>query len=326
MKLDKKNTFKKTNVTYLKVSADDTNQRIDNFLIGYLKKLPKSHIYKILRKGEVRVNKKRVKADYRLQQGDDIRVPPLMLDTEAKKIPPSNETLASLENRIIFENEYLLVLNKPSGMSVHAGSTVRLGIIEALRYLYPKLPQLELVHRIDSDTSGCLIIAKKKRILRECHQLLREGKVKKTYLALTKGKWQDKQLRVDLPLHKTFEKSGKHLVSVNAQGKTALTVFKTLESFKEASLMEVALHTGRTHQIRVHAQSQGHAIAGDNRYGDTDFNKLMAQLGLKRLFLHAKLIELTLPSENLQIKVEAPLDKELLEVVQTLKIKSSHSR
>lgn len=191
-----------------------------------------------------------------------------------------------------------------------------MGVIEALRHMYPKLPQLELAHRLDSETSGCLVLAKKKRILREMHTLLREGKVKKIYWALTMGKWKDSELRVDLPLHKDYQDGGKHVVEVDREGKSALTVFHTLKSFKrEASLMEVKLFTGRTHQIRVHAAHQGHPIAADDRYGDPAFNKLTHQLGLKRMFLHARSIDFTLPSIGLHIKVDAPLDPELESII-----------
>lgn len=303
---------KKSSVQYFIVSSDFAGQRIDNFLINKLKGVPKSKIYNILRKGEVRVNKKRISPFYRLLEGDSVRLPPLFLAEQAKLAPPSKKTAALLSDRILYEDENLLIINKPSGMAVHVGSTVRVGVIEALRHMYPKLPNLELAHRLDSETSGCLILAKRKRILREIHALLREGKVIKIYSALTKGKWKDSELKVDVPLHKDYQDGGKHVVEVKRDGKSALTVFKTIRSYhRHASLMEVKLFTGRTHQIRVHAQHQGHPIAGDDRYGDSDFNKLARQLGLKRMFLHAKSIDFTLPSTGQQIKVTAPLDSEL---------------
>lgn len=307
---------KKYGVQHVTVTDGNDGQRIDNFLVTKLKGVPKSHIYRILRKGEVRVNKKRASPDYRLQTDDVVRLPPIFLEEKAKAVPPSKDTKTRLADRILYEDDYLMVLNKPSGMSVHVGSTVRVGVIEALKHMYPKLPQLELAHRLDSETSGCLVIAKKKKILREIHQLLREGKVTKIYWALTQGKWKKDELRVELPLHKDYRDGGKHVVEVNQEGKSALTVFHPLKVFKDASLVEVKLFTGRTHQIRVHAQHQGHPLAGDDRYGDAEFNKLARKLGLKRMFLHARSIEFTLPSINLTIKVTAPLDPELEASVQ----------
>ncbi len=306
----------KTSVSHYKVSEDNSGQRIDNYLMSCLKGMPKSRIYRLLRKGEVRVNKKRIDASYRLCEGDDVRLPPVYLPEKSTQAPPSKTTEALLASRILYEDDNLIVLNKPSGMSVHVGSTVRVGVIEALRYMYPKLPNIELAHRLDAETSGCLVIAKKKRILRELHSLLREGKMQKIYWALTLGKWKDSELRVDVPLHKDYQDGGKHVVEVDEEGKSALTVFHTIKSYKrEAALMEVKLMTGRTHQIRVHAQHRGHPVAGDDRYGDREFNKFVRQLGLKRLFLHAKSIDFTLPSLNQHIKVVAPLDPELEAII-----------
>ncbi len=310
---------KKTKVQYVSISHDTAGQRIDNFLITRLKGMPKSHVYRLLRKGEVRVNKKRVSAFYRLQPNDHVRLPPIFLEEEGKKIPPNQQTLDLLKHRVLYEDQNLLIINKPSGMSVHVGSTVRVGVIEALRHLYPQFPQLELAHRLDSETSGCLILAKKKRVLRELHTLLREGKIKKIYCALTKSKWKKSELTVDLPLHKDYREGGKHVVEIHRDGKSALTVFHPIDTFKEASLVDVRLYTGRTHQIRVHAAHQGHPIAGDDRYGDAEFNKWAHQLGLKRMFLHAKSIDFILPSSGHHIKVVAPLDRELEAFLKILK-------
>lgn len=309
--MDHANKNRKSKVKYLTVSEEYAGQRIDNFLMKHLKGMPKSHIYKLLRKGEVRVNKRRITAFYRLKAEDSVRLPPVFLAEEAKKIPPGKETMHVLADRILYEDDTLLILNKPSGMSVHAGSTVRIGIIEALRHMYPKLVHLELAHRLDSETSGCLILAKKRRVLRELHSLLREGKIKKIYWALTKGKWKEQELRVDVPLQKEYRDGGKHVVKVFPEGKSALTLFHPLKLFKSASLVEVELFTGRTHQIRVHAAHLGHPIACDDRYGDADFNKLAHKLGLKRMFLHARSIDFTLPSNGQRIRVVAPLDPEL---------------
>jgi 23S rRNA pseudouridine955/2504/2580 synthase len=314
----------KSNVQYFVVPEDNAGQRIDNFLMTRLKGVPKSRIYRILRKGEIRVNKKRVAASYRLIEGDSVRLPPVFLEEKAKLIPPSKDTQSLLAERILYEDDNILIINKPSGMSVHVGSTVRVGVVEALKHMYPKVPNLELAHRLDSETSGCLILAKRKRILREIHSLLREAKIVKIYWALTLGKWKDSELRVDLPLHKDYQDGGKHVVEVHQRGKSALTVFHTLKSFKrEASFMEVKLHTGRTHQIRVHAQHQGHPVAGDDRYGDPEFNKFVRNLGLRRMFLHARSIDFTLPSLDQHIKVVAPLDTELEAVIKAFEARCS---
>jgi 23S rRNA pseudouridine955/2504/2580 synthase len=301
----------KSKVSYVVVSDEEDGQRIDNYLINKLKGMPKTRVYRLLRKGEVRVNKKRIEPSYRLQTGDSVRLPPVYLPEKGALAAPSSQTENLLANRILFEDDHLLIINKPSGMSVHAGSTVRVGVIEALKHMYPKLPNLELAHRLDSETSGVLVLAKKKRILRELHGLLREGKMCKIYWALTKGKWKRSELHVNLPLHKDYKDGGKHVVEVNSEGKESLTVFKPIKNFKDASLMEARLYTGRTHQIRVHAAHLQHPIAGDDRYGDPEFNKLARQRGLKRMFLHARSIDFTLPSLNQRITVEAPLDKEL---------------
>lgn len=313
-------TMVRKKVSHRRISADEATQRIDNFLMTALKGVPKSRIYRLLRKGEVRVNKKRISPFYKLVEGDEVRLPPVFVDEKASAAKPAQSTTTMLVDRILYEDDYLIVLNKPSGMSVHAGSTVRVGVIEALRHHYPKLPHLELAHRLDSETSGCLVLAKKKKILRELHECLREGKMTKIYWALTAGQWTRNELKVDVPLHKEYRDGGKHVVIVKRDGKTALTYFKTLSSSPEASLMEVRLMTGRTHQIRVHAAHQGHPIACDDRYGDPEFNKWAKQRGLRRLFLHARSIEFTLPSLDLTIKVEAPLDLELLDALKSIKV------
>lgn len=301
----------KNSVKYCTISDDESGQRIDNYLMAKLKGVPKSKIYRIIRKGEVRVNKKRTTPSYKLQADDVVRIPPIQLEERGKAIPPSAATVTLLKNRILYEDDDILIINKPAGMSVHAGSTVRVGVIEALRHLYPKLPALELAHRLDAETSGCLVLAKKKRVLRELHQLLRNGEMSKIYWTLTKGKWRRMEKIVDVPLKKDFQAGGKHVVEVKSGGKSALTEFKNLEEFDGASFMEVKLYTGRTHQIRVHAAHQDHAIAGDDRYGDSEFNKLAKRKGLKRMFLHARCISFVLPSSEQRITVTAPLDDEL---------------
>ncbi len=301
----------KSKVEYITITSVAADQRIDNFLITRLKGVPKAHIYKMLRKGEVRVNKKRIKQTYRLQEGDQVRIPPLRWEDENTIPAPSKQLTTFLATRILYEDNNLIIINKPAGISVHGGSGIKLGIVEALRAMYPKLDQLELVHRLDRDTSGCLIIAKKRSILRELHELLREGQVKKIYHTLTKGHWKQSALRVEASLRKNQLSSGERMVRVHDEGKPSITLFKPLVCYKYSTLMEALLETGRTHQIRVHAQFRGHQVAGDEKYGDKEFNKQMQQVGLNRLFLHAYFIEFTLPSSGQHIQITAPLDDDL---------------
>lgn len=297
-------------IQYLTVDIDHIGQRLDNYLLSRLKGLPKSRLYRIIRKGEVRVNKKRVKPDYRLHEGDVVRVPPLQLSIAHKKKPP-NETLAVLlEKAIIFEDKNFLAINKPSGIAVHGGSGIQLGIIESLRAIRPQQKYLELVHRLDRDTSGCLLIAKKSSILKALHELLRTGTIKKTYLALVAGHWPKTLKKIDAPLHKNQLQSGERIVRVHQEGKNSLTEFSPIEYFSNTTLVEAKPLTGRTHQIRVHAQHAKHPIIGDEKYGDKMANKKMRDLGCKRLFLHASQLEFTLPSveQNFILKAELPIN------------------
>jgi len=304
-------------VHYITIDPDFSGQRIDNFLMTYLKSVPKTHVYRLLRKGEVRVNKKRIAVSYRLQAGDQLRIPPLKLADKKTPYQPGKRSLELLRDRVLYEDNDFLIVNKPSGIPVHGGSGVNMGVVEILRTLYPKCPHLELAHRLDADTSGCLVLAKKRRVLRELHALMREGKVHKAYLALTKGRWRREDCRVEVALVKNQLASGERIVKVHPEGKASLTVFNPVETFKKATLVEAILHTGRTHQIRVHARYRGHPIAGDEKYGDKEFNKTMRQLGLKRLFLHAHVIEFTLPESEKPIRVVAPLEEELAEFLTT---------
>jgi len=308
-----------TSVHYVTVEPDFTDQRIDNFLIARLKGVPKTHIYRILRKGEVRVNKKRAQPSYRVQSGDQIRIPPIRLADAAEPAIPSQSLMTVLSNRILYEDKNLLIINKPAGIAVHGGSGVKIGVVEALRCMYPKLPHLELGHRLDLDTSGCLVLAKKRSILKEVHDLFRAGHVHKIYYALTKGHWRPDELKVDVPLRKNQLSSGERIVKVDREGKPSITLFRQLKSFKDASLVEATLLTGRTHQIRVHSQYRKHPIAGDEKYGDREFNKTIRQLGLKRLFLHSQTIEFTLSSTGETIKVSAELDTDLQACLAELK-------
>ena len=312
----------KSPVAFVKVTPDEDGQRIDNYLISHLKTMPKSHLYRLIRKGEIRVNKKRVGPDYRLIGDDIIRLPPMKVVATPPVMKPSASLIAVLKDSILYEDDYIMIINKPSGVAVHAGSTFKIGVIEALKAAYSTLPHLELVHRLDTETSGCLMIAKKKRILRELHTVLREGGMQKIYWTLTKGQWHTDECVVDMPLYKHYRDGGKHVVEVNHQlGKQALTVFTTLQHATlphDISLMQATLMTGRTHQIRVHATSRRHPIAGDDRYGEAEFNKAMRTVGVERLFLHAHSLEFKVPSLKKEVRVVAPLDPTLAQVVKTL--------
>lgn len=299
-----------TSVREIEVGEEGVGQRIDNFLLKTLKGVPKSRIYRILRKGEVRVNRGRIKPEYRLQMGDRVRIPPIRVSEAKEQIVPGDRIQRLLEQCILYEDKGLLILNKPSGLAVHGGSGVSFGVIEGLRALRPDARFLELAHRLDRDTSGCLVIAKKRSVLRAFHELLREGGMDKHYLALVRGGWQGGKRRVEAPLRKNVLKSGERIVRVSDDGKPSLSIFTPVSIYKDSSLMRVKLVTGRTHQVRVHAQFCDHPIAGDDKYGDAAFNRKMAEKGLKRLFLHAAELRFTLP-EVATIHVEAPLEKGL---------------
>lgn len=311
-------------VQFVEISADHAGQRIDNYLMCHLKGVPKSLVYRIVRKGEVRVNKGRIKPEYRLKEGDMVRIPPVRQAEKKEPGKASNKVLQQIESRIIFEDKRILVINKPSGLAVHGGSGLSFGLIEALRELRPNDKSLELVHRLDRDTSGCLIIAKKRSALRRLHEQLREGSMDKRYMALLKGKWKGTSKWVDAPLLKNVIKSGERLVFVDPKGKDARTQFSPYSVGDEASLMSVKLDTGRTHQIRVHAQHLGYPIAGDDKYGDDEFNRQMKSKGLKRLFLHAFSLKFYLPDvetgKDVPIYVEAPLDEALVNILNKLNI------
>lgn len=303
------------NIQHLTVTNDHSGQRLDNFLISRLKGLPKSRLYRIIRKGELRINKKRVKPDYRLQEGDIIRIPPLRLTFPIKKNSLNKKLTALLEKAIIFEDKHFLALNKPSGMAVHGGSGIHLGIIEALRLLRPQLKFLELVHRLDRDTSGCLLLAKKSSVLKEVHELLRSGEIKKSYLALVAGHWPKSLLKVDAPLCKNQLRSGERIVRVQAEGKSSVTEFSVQQYYMESTLLAATPLTGRTHQIRVHTQFAKHPIIGDEKYGDKEANRRMRELSCKRLFLHASQLEFTLPSIGKTIVLKAELPDDLKQVL-----------
>lgn len=297
-----------TGVQLLEVAPELAGQRIDNFLRTQLKGVPKTLIYRILRKGEVRVNKGRIKPEYKLQAGDVVRVPPLRLAERDAPEPLAQGLLARLEAAIVFEDKALIVLNKPAGIAVHGGSGLNYGVIEAFRQLRPDAKEIELVHRLDRDTSGLLMIAKKRSMLRHLHEALRGDGVDKRYLALVRGSWPTAKKQVNAPLLKNNLRSGERMVEVNVEGKEALTTFRVLRRFGDfATLVEASPITGRTHQIRVHAKHAGHSIAGDSKYGDEEFTREIRELGGKRLFLHAHSLRVKLPDGEM-LSVEAPVD------------------
>lgn len=304
-------------VRHVRVDAEQAGQRLDNFLMKLLHDVPRSRVYRIVRKGEVRVNGRRATPEQRLQAHDDVRVPPVHVEPAGvpRRIPKSLLELVSAS--ILSEDERLIVINKPAGVAVHGGSGVSFGIIEALRALRPN-ETLELVHRLDRDTSGCLLVARKPSALRVLHELLREGEFEKGYLTLVKGKWDLGRKRIDVPLRTDIRVGGERTVKAHASGKEAITDFRPVQFFGNvASLLEVSLHTGRTHQIRVHAAYAGHPVAGDEKYGDKEFNKRMQSLGLNRMFLHAHTVSFEWP-QGAPFSVNAPLPPELSSVLDAL--------
>ncbi len=311
-----------TSVRILTVPADRAGQRLDNFLLGQLKGAPRSLIYKLVRSGQVRVNGGRAKAERKLEPGDEVRVPPVRLNEEGDKAGPPAAFMKRLEDAIVFEDDRLLALNKPSGVASHGGSGISFGAIETLRALRPG-KTLELVHRLDRDTSGLLIVAKKRSALSELQALLREDHgsgIRKHYLTLLVGRMPDGTMTVDAPLHVGLRQGGERHVQVNPIGKESISHFKVLERKGGHSYCEVRIETGRTHQIRVHAQHLGHPVAGDDKYGDPDVNKrLRDQIGLKRLFLHAASLEFFLDNGKTPYLLNAPLADELAEVLDRLK-------
>ncbi len=302
-------------VRQVQVTADEAGQRIDNYLARHLKGVPKSHIYRILRRGEVRVNSGRIRAQYKVCVGDKVRIPPVRVATPAAgEVKP----MRSLEERILFENSRCLVINKPSGTAVHGGSGLSYGVIEAFRAGRPQAPFLELAHRLDRETSGCLVLAKRRSFLRAFQEQLRQGAVVKHYLALVSGEWQGGNQTVAVPLRKNLLQGGERMVMVDETGKQAISVFKPVTCFRTATLVEVELKTGRTHQIRVHGAHIGHPLAGDEKYGDSAFNLSMKRLGLRRMLLHAHYLEFSDTVEGETITVHAPLEDELKAVIDRL--------
>ena len=320
-------------VQIIAINDSHAGQRVDNFLLSKLKGVPKSRIYRLLRKGEVRVNKGRIKPYHKLLLGDKVRIPPIRTAaSESKKIfTPNPQFVSLLENSVVYENGHLLVINKPSGLAVHGGSGISFGLIECLRQMRPQQHFLELVHRLDKETSGCVMVAKKRSALRHLQEQLRSGKITKIYHALVAGCWPRQCRSIDQPLVKNQLISGERIVKpaqINMPGvKSSLTEYKIIKLYQHASLIEAKPITGRTHQIRVHCQCAGHPIVGDAKYGDEAVNKRFRSIGLKRLFLHAFRLEFTLPGSaetaashesDDKIIVEAPLDDDLTAICKQL--------
>ena len=319
---DQRNTppAAKTSVRMIKVPEDRAGQRLDNFLLGQLKGAPRSLVYKLVRSGQVRVNGGRAKADRKLEGGEEVRIPPVNLNEVGENAPPPASFLERMEQAIVFEDAKLLVINKPSGVASHGGSGISHGAIETMRALRPN-QNLELVHRLDRDTSGLLILAKKRSALTELQALMREdrGGIQKRYLTLLVGRMPDGVMSVDAPLHVGLRQGGERHVQVNPAGKASLSHFRVLERRGGHSYCEVRIETGRTHQIRVHAQHIGHAVAADDKYGDPVVNKrLREQIGLKRLFLHAASLEFALDAGKTPYVLNAPLAPELVEALDRL--------
>ncbi len=303
--------------TRVTVRPEDAGRRLDNFLQYHLKGVPRPHIHRLVRKGEVRVNSRRATAAQRLQAGDEVRVPPVRPGKGPSAVVPGGASTRWLDARILMEDDALLVLSKPAGLAVHGGSGISLGAIELLRARAGDRQRLELVHRLDRDTSGCLLVAKTTPALRHLHAQFRDGAVRKGYLALLMGRWPGRARRVDAPLLTTERRGGERHVRVDAAGKMAVTHFVPLERFVDAALMQVWLETGRTHQIRVHAASVGHPVAGDTRYAPE--GQAVLPPGLRRMFLHAHSLSFSHPSSGEGVTVEAPLDDELTAVLDRLR-------
>ncbi|WP_108127191.1 23S rRNA pseudouridine(955/2504/2580) synthase RluC [Saccharospirillum mangrovi] len=307
-------------VSFYRVEMDRAGQRIDNFLIGYWKKVPKSRVYRVLRKGEVRVNGKRVKPEYRLVADDEIRIPPVTLpETNTETVVPGQSLQRHLDNAILYEDDWVVAINKPSGLAVHGGSGIRLGLIESYRAMRPELRFVELVHRLDRDTSGVVLIAKKRSALTTLQAAFRaKTDVKKTYWCLVHGRWSDDVTEVDAPLRKQQAVGGERFVRVAPDGKASLTRFRVLKAYAQATWVEAQPVTGRTHQIRVHCQHAGHPILGDTKYQSGRAEQLCREMGLERLFLHAAQLRVPHPDSGAELVIEAPLERPLFSLLQQL--------
>jgi 23S rRNA pseudouridine955/2504/2580 synthase len=308
----------RTPVQHFEVSPEEAGQRLDNFVHRRLSGIPRSRVYRIIRKGEVRVNGRRAGPETRLQPHDRIRIPPVrVLPPQPGPPRPAAALREQIARAIVYEDEKLLVLDKPAGIAVHGGSGLSFGVIEALRAMRPG-ESLELVHRLDRDTSGCLLIARRASALRALHALMREGGFEKRYLALVRGKWELGAKRIDVALRTDTRVGGERTVRAGASGKPAVSEFRPVQFYgKTATLVEVTLRTGRTHQIRVHAQHAGHPVAGDEKYGDAAFNSELRARGLRRMFLHAHSLSFTWPQGG-EFSINTPLPPELTRVLDEL--------
>ncbi len=300
----------KVAVTKVRIGAEEAGQRLDNYLFRRLKGVPKSRVYRMLREGEVRISGRRAKPDYKLEEGDEVRIPPVRAAAR-EQLPALPGIGQPLLERVIYRDDSLLVIDKPPGQAVHGGSGVSLGIIEQLRLELPDARFLELAHRLDKETSGVLILALKRAALVELHRMLRLGETRKTYLTLAKGPWRDPVRHVKLALHKYLNEEGERRVVANADGQRAHTIFRLVRQAGDYALLEAELKTGRTHQIRVHLASIGHPIAGDDKYGDIELNRALKKRGLKRMFLHAERLEMAHPLTGKPLCLEAPLPRDL---------------
>src|SRR5271170_5126210 len=308
----------KSPLTVRTIVADEAGQRIDNFLMRHFKTVPRSRVYRLLRKGEVRVNRKRVAAQYRVAAGDEVRLPPVRIEPSSEPGRPSSSLQELVERAVIFQDKHLLVIDKPAGVAVHGGSGMSHGVIEALRASRPR-ETLELVHRLDRDTSGCLLVARDRSTLSALHALIRNGGMHKTYMALVAGSWQLGTKRIDAPLATDNRQHGERHVRVATAGKDSVSIFKPIQFFGSlATLMEVDIPTGRTHQIRVHASFAGHPLLGDDKYGDRERNAELKRHGLRRTFLHAQSVAFEWPGSGVPFHASAPLPGELSAVLDAI--------
>ncbi len=313
------NEVKQNSVKYIEISSDHQGRRLDNYLFSVLKKIPKTRVYKMIRKGEVRIDGRRVKQDYRLQAGENLRVPPVYTYQSEMNIEPDSKVVEMIKNNILYKDRNLVILNKPSGMVVHGGTRQSYGVIEAVRKIFKdEASSIQLVHRLDKETSGVLMLARNMQYLTFLHDQFKAKSIRKVYKALLCGHLEKDWIKVDLPLLKNSLKSGERLVKVSDDGKDAETIFKLERHVGEMSFVEIELTTGRTHQIRVHANALGFPVAGDQKYGDKDQNKKMSKTGLNRLFLHAYEISVPGSEEYEPVSVSAPLPDDLSEYLNSI--------
>ncbi|MEX2352581.1 MAG: RluA family pseudouridine synthase [Gammaproteobacteria bacterium] len=300
-------------VRHVQVDAEQAGRRIDNYLTSELRDIPKTRIYQMLRRGEVRVNGKRVRQGYRLEAGEEVRIPPVTLNEAASEPAPREYLLDMIRGAIIYEDRDLIVINKPSGLVVHSGSGRTFGVIELLRFLYPEqADKLQLAHRLDRETSGVLLVTRSLPYLTSLQECFREGKISKHYQALLKGRLEQNPLVVTRPLERNIVRSGERLSSISEAGKSAHTEFRMSRVIKGACLVDIGIKTGRTHQIRVHAASIDHPVAGDDKYGDRTFNRKLKREGLKHLFLHAASVHIPAINGKKALRIKAPLPDDLV--------------